>query len=183
MSVREDFEREWAVAGMPKDKQRLVRAAFEACAAQYEAEQAKLKAENRELILDGIDHMRHGIALIGKHHQADEMAELKAYLESTCTRIDAELSKLKAERNSLLAVIEKQREALQCVDLGILSEGMAIKVEEALAITSDSVRLVEVGVINGCDKAPELSNGTATIFFGEYLPGTKLYTIVEGKAE
>lgn len=115
--------------------------AYQACAAQYEAEQAKDYAE-------WID-----------------------------------------ERNSLLAVIEKQREALQCVksqmiDGKIFTQQVhqrpywRYEVEEALGLSPDSVRLVEVGKATSnateqwCIADLNLEDGTH-----------KLYTIVEGKAE
>lgn len=57
---------------------------------QKELEEAR--KENRDLVLAGLDHMKHGIKLMGFHHQAKDFAELKKYLEENVARIDASLN-------------------------------------------------------------------------------------------
>ena len=98
------------------------------------------------------------------------------------------------EKNSLLAVIEKQREALSCFDRDITYEnGFVIQgiywqdvqaARHALALTPENVRLVEVGSMQN-----DMRTGhTYNILFNEGICqpiGTKLYTIetIEAKGE
>lgn len=155
--------------------------AWQACAAHYETEIAELRKENRELILAGIDHMRHGIALLGKHHQAEEMAELKEYLETTCSSIEAELSNIRDERNALLALIAEKDKALRMIESSEKGETLAdalVVSQQALSLTHDSVKLVEIGYVVYSPLAGFVVRFKLESNVSEK---DKLYTIVKGE--
>lgn len=69
-------------------------------------------------------------------------------------------------------IIEKL-ESLQQKLVGFELYGFATELQN---IIEETKKQKPVGYINGCDNAHELSNGTATILYGEIPPNTPLFT-------
>lgn len=129
MTTREDFEREWAVAGMPKDKQRLADAAWQACAAHYEA---TINTLNDAITEEGI---------MAKMY-ADLEAERNALLALIAEKDKALIEFICADTSYQIACQtqfdQKPRAAARLIEA-------KKKAESALSLTHDSVRLKEIG--------------------------------------
>jgi hypothetical protein len=156
MDNREAFEKEWAVTGMPKDKQRLADAAWQACTAHHEAIIKQLVSE-RDALAETVNETQQAYnALLAVIAQKDE----------ALTRI--------GDITTIISLTES-------IPSSAANEVFRIEIEskEALALTPKNLRLVEVGMARRVDGSSLL---TMDSFDADKVPaGTKLYTIEKGE--